>query len=272
MSHVINQHIVPKLLLKYFSNKNQTHIWSFDKKAVGQLWENEKYRAIKNTPTEKYIYDYVAGCDINSIEYQLKKIETKIDPLISKLVISKNINKLSTAEKSLLSEFIAYQILRTKESYNNTIRIFNDFYKPIEKYLNKKIEINSKQLWLDILKNSSEYKNNLMNKTWILAESNEQFYTSDNPVVFQNSTNYRKERGNLGLNSKGVEIYFPLSSSIVLCMFCSKTISNISSNLVCDKEIIESLNYLQFKHSGRFIFSKKGDFNFINELIKKNAM
>ena len=119
MSHPKNQHIVPKFILKNFSNQNQTRIWSFDKNAIDKRWRTKGNRAIRNTPTEEYIYDYTAGSAKKSIEYQLNKLETKAEPIISKLLKSRNINQLSILEKDILSEFIAFQILRTKESYIN---------------------------------------------------------------------------------------------------------------------------------------------------------
>ena len=75
MPNVIDQHIVPQFLLKNFSNKNQTHIWSFDKDAIEQRWKNKKNRAIKNTSTEKYFYDKVAGEKTDSFEYKLTAVE-----------------------------------------------------------------------------------------------------------------------------------------------------------------------------------------------------
>ncbi|MWW24759.1 DUF4238 domain-containing protein [Algibacter lectus] len=271
MSHVKNQHIVPRFILKNFSNQNQTHIWSFDKNAVDKRWKSKKNRAIKNTPTDIYIYDYIPGSSKKSIEYQLGKLETKTEPVITKLLKSRKIKNLSVLDKDILSEFIAFQILRTQKSYLNIKRFLNEFYSPIENLFNIKERPNSKYFWLDILKDADKYKDSLLNKTWILAESNEQFYTSDNPIVLQNTTNYREERGNLGLNSIGIEIYFPLSCSLLLCLFCQTTVSKKASNLICNEEIIENLNYLQYKHANRFIFSKDENFDMIEKIIK-NAM
>ena len=272
MSHVIDQHIVPQFLLKNFSNKNQTHIWSFDKDAIEQRWKNKKNRAIKNTPTEKYFYDKVAGEKINSLEYKLSEVESNSEPAISQLIKSRNLNKLTNHDRDLIGEFIAYQILRTKQSFFNTARILDEFYKPIERLLNNPIERDTRDFWLNILKTADEYKAHILDKTWILAESNKQFYISDNPVVFQNSTNNRNGRGNLGLNTLGVEIYIPLSSSLVLCMFCKKTVTKTIPNIKSVSGNVENLNWLQVKNSGRFIFSQNGDFNLIENMISENAM
>lgn len=272
MQHVINQHIVPQFLLKNFSNNNQTHIWSFDKEAVDKRWNNEKNRAIKNTPTEEYFYDKIAGEKAGSLEYKLREIEANSEPPISRLIESRNLDKLANNDRDLIAEFIAYQMLRTKQNLAETERFLNDFYRPIENLLNERLERDSRKFWLSILKTANEYKTHLLNKTWILTESEQQFYISDNPVVFQNSTNNRSERGNLGLNTQGVEIYLPMSSSIVLCMFCNKTVPRTIPNFQSTPGNIENLNWLQVKYSGRFIFSQTGDFKLIEEMINENTL
>jgi hypothetical protein len=272
MQHVVNQHIVPQFLLKNFSNTNQTHIWSFDKAAIHRRWKNVKNRPIKNTPTEEYFYDKIKGEKIDSFEYKLGIVETNSEPAISKLLDSRNLEMLTNDDRNLIAEFVAYQMLRTKQSFLNTGLFLEDFYNPIEKLSKKKHEGNSRDFWLSFLKSADDYKVHLLNKTWVLTESNEQFYFSDNPVVLQNSTNYRPERGNLGLNNLGIEIYLPLSSSIVLCLFCEKTITSSIPNLQSDLRNIENLNWLQVIQSCRFVFSQNGDFRLIEEMIKENAL
>lgn len=272
MKHVKNQHIVPQFLLKNFSNQNQTYIWSFDKHAIDERWNNEKNRAIKNAPTQEYFYDNVAGKKTDSFEYKLRDIETNSEPEISQLVQSKNLDTLSNQNKELIAEFIAYQRLRTKQNYNDTKRFLDDYYKPIENLLNKSIERNPRTFWLDFLKTANDYKIHLLNKTWVLAESNEEFFISDNPVVFQNSTNNRAERGNLGLETQGIEIYLPLSSSLILCMFCNKTIPITTPNIQSVPGNIENFNWLQVKYSERFIFSQNRNFDLIYEMINENDL
>lgn len=272
MQHVVNQHIVPQFLLKNFSNMNQTHIWSFDKEAIDKRWKNEKNRAIKNTPTEEYFYDKVKGEKTDSFEYKLADIETNSEPAISRLLESQNLDSLSSDDRDLIAEFMAYQMLRTKENYKNTERFLEDFYKPIEDLLNKQYERDSREFWLDILKTTNNYKTHLLNKTWVLVESKEEFYISDNPVVFQNVTNNRSKRGNLGLKSLGIEIYLPLSSSLVLCLFCEMTITSSMPNIQFGSGNIENLNWLQVKYSRRFIFSQNGNFKLIEEMINEKVL
>ena len=56
-----------------------------------------------------------------------------------------------------------------------------------------------------------------MDKAWMLLESvpGIPFFTSDNPIALHNTNDYWPY-GNLGLSVKGIEIYFPISSTLCL--------------------------------------------------------
>lgn len=113
-----------------------------------------------------------------------------------------------------------------------------------------------------------------MNKVWMLCESDNSFYISDNPVVLQNSTYTNELTGSLGLDSRGIEIYLPLSPSLTLCLFCEKMFESSGynlkymDNLICPSESIQNLNSLQVAYSERFIFSHKNDFDSVKDQLK----
>lgn len=52
------------------------------------------------------------------------------------------------------------------------------------------------------------------------------FYIGDNPVVLHNSEDHRPY-GNLGLAVRGIEIYMPLSSDLVLCAMCPTIVDRL---------------------------------------------
>lgn len=78
----------------------------------------------------------------------------------------------------------------------------------------------------------------LLSKDWYLCESppNHPFYVSDNPVVLQNSNDFGPY-GNLGLAVCGIEIYLPLSSTLMLAMYCP----SIREQKIRQKQQIEFL-------------------------------
>ncbi len=57
----------------------------------------------------------------------------------------------------------------------------------------------------------------LLKKDWYLLETRPErpFYVSDNPVVLKNSNDFGPY-GNLGLVVRGIQIYLPLSSTLML--------------------------------------------------------
>jgi hypothetical protein len=138
--------------------------------------------------------------------------------------MSRDLSQLTKLDKETVAEFAAHQMLRTKFQFNDAKRFLDDLYRPIESIINERIHRDERDFWLENLSSAEEYKIHLLNKVWVLAESSKKFYISDNPVVLQNSTNNGTHRGNLGLDSLGIEIYLPLSGSLVLCMFCNKTV------------------------------------------------
>jgi hypothetical protein len=272
LKHVKKQHIVPEFLLKNFSSKEQTHIWSFDKSAINERWNNEKYRAISSAPTEDYFYDKTIGVEHGSYEYVLRNNETIVAPIINRLIGCRDLNGLSEEDKSNIALFLCFQMFRTKGHLELTENILNQFNKPVEDYIGHKIDVNYRKVWLENLEMVNTYKQFILDKTWILAESNDEFYLSDNPVVFQNIAHRRKNRGNLGINSLGVEIYLPLSSSVVLGLFCNKTVPDTKPNIKCLPGNIENLNWLQVIYSTKFVFSKTNNFELINKMIDEKEL
>ncbi|MGA3715913.1 DUF4238 domain-containing protein, partial [Escherichia coli] len=61
----------------------------------------------------------------------------------------------------------------------------------------------------------------LLSKDWYLLETRPEhpFYVSDNPVVLENRNDFGVY-GNIGLAVPGIQIYLPLSSTLMLAMYC----------------------------------------------------
>lgn len=61
----------------------------------------------------------------------------------------------------------------------------------------------------------------LLNKDWYLLETKPEhpFFVSDNPVVLKNSNDFGLY-GNIGLAVPGIQIYLPLSSTLMLAIYC----------------------------------------------------
>lgn len=273
-NHVKNQHYVPQFLLKNFSSRDSKFIWTYDKNEKYSVQNQIKERAIKKVASEEYFYDQFKNNKVGSFEYTLQQVENDTAPIIEKIIRTRNIENLSQEERKTLSFFITLQNFRTKGQLLQTEISMNTFSEQLKDKANIKIpKTDHKEIWLSILQQSNNFYEILMNKVWMLSESNNEFLISDNPATLQNSTNKSKTRGTLGLDSYGIEIYLPISPSLTICLFCEKIFSNKGyhkkylSNMKCKSENVENLNSLQIGYSERFIFSHKNEFEqTINQL------
>ena len=114
----------------------------------------------------------------------------------------------------------------------------------------------------------------IMEMKWILFinKTNLTLWTSDHPVTRYNSIDFGPY-GNLGLLCKGIEIYFPLSPDISLCV-CDPVRYSIMPNefYFTDDQNATFLNHLQVKFCNRHIFSIDGDFTLAKTMIHEHPM
>ena len=274
-NHVKNQHYVPQFLLKNFSSRGNKFIWAFDKNEKYRLRNQIKERPIKKVASENFFYDQFENNKTGSYEYDLQRAEDLTAPIIDKIKKTKNILDLSEEERKTLSFFITLQSLRTKGQLLRT----ETSMKTLSKQLNDKanIEIPSfdfKSTWFWMLEESISFYDILMKKVWMLCESDNSFLISDNPVTLINTTDKSENRGTLGLDSYGIEIYLPLSPSLTLCLFCEKFFidrgynKKYIPNLNYELENVRLLNSLQVAYSERFVFSHKNDFELVKKQLK----
>ncbi|MDM1044331.1 DUF4238 domain-containing protein [Myroides sp. 1354] len=270
MAHPKNQHYVPKLLLKNFSSKD-SFIWTYDKLAKTNNWNFIKERPINRVASENYFYDQIQKDENFSFEYELGKIEREISPLIEKLVLNQKINSITELEKEKISYFIAIQLIRTKWQLNRVKDHVTEFEEIINQFTGMQQEsIDHKTLWFSLFEAATKFSTTIQNKVWLLGKSDRLFFISDNPVVLQNTINQSTVRSTIGFDSYGIEIYMPLSDSLILCMFCEKLLQNkheIPNLLNFDYENVLNINALQFYQSERFLFSSSNNFEMIKESI-----
>jgi len=124
----------------------------------------------------------------------------------------------------------------------------------------------------------------------IHSSSSQVFWISDNPVVLHNTFPY----GERALNAPGIEIYFPISSELVLGFFCPSIEIKIQQLLSLDRssidrqkyldiyrglqsgdavslgpETVPFLNALQGLHSSRFLYAPSNEFEHAREILRR---
>ncbi|PSW44811.1 DUF4238 domain-containing protein [Photobacterium leiognathi] len=164
---------------------------------------------------------------------------------------------------------------------------------------------NSKETSIDMLwKTPEQLLPHLMNKhlSLLKAPKGDSFLLSDNPVVKYNNL-HREGRGNLGLALKGIEVHFPISPRFCLCFLCPEIVQDIRNKVehhhlevvlggkpaqdltealkllnqidkkttkTITKEHVIHHNSLQIVHCTRFLYSSKGDYSLVNEMLEYN--
>jgi hypothetical protein len=265
--HSINQHYVPKLLLKKFSSK-ESFVWVYDKEAQKKNWNFIKERPINKVASEDYFYDKVKNVKEESYEYELRKIETEVAPILEKIIQFKNLSILSEIEREKISRFVMTQHIRTKFRQSEVKNLTDDLNDKLKQKLKTTVDLNidSKHLWFSMFEDVKIFSKFISNKIWFLGKSDRLFFSSDNPVVLQNVTDQNPFRGNLGFDSYGIEIYLPLNDSLILCMYCEKTL-NIENDSIIDfnYQNVLNVNSLQYFQSERFVISSQNNFEMIKE-------
>lgn len=195
------------------------------------------------------------------------------------------------SEKNLdyLSLYISLQIIRSKEFRNYIIEMNERVpvllakkmalqkkdYEQLEFLENIKMKVKNKNyeklLHAQILMNEEvSYKvaEILRSKIWVIGynTSDVDLITSDNPVVRYGRL------GKHGLNSKGVEIMFPITPKLIICIrdpeyfWFDADVHKHFQKLAKDE--IEYYNSFQVLQSYRYVFGKKKEFQSVSDIIK----
>jgi hypothetical protein len=308
------QHYVPQFVLKHFCEGKNPQIFVFDKEK-----ENVFRTNIKNVACENGFYNFCVGDGQVSIEPLLGNLETAAANVIKKISRDESLATITLDERLSLSTFIAVQFIRTKNVRLN-IALLN---KTLEEKLTamgmdhhnvdgfKMMDENDvKTLSARLVLEADEFVPHIYGKAWILFKTTRShpFFIGDNPVTLQNRLDFGPY-GNLGLAVKGVEIYFPICSTLTLAIFCKsheevirdthrkiQSLMNAKIDLSAHpgldllritelmagiekgnsvqshpKNVINH-NSLQIRFASRFVFSSNDDFALVKEMIADNPM
>ena len=288
------QHYVPRFYLKNFALKRKSGntIRCFNKEKERSFEEN-----IDNVGMENYFYDKGAPPQIDKFFAVKEELHSKI---YHKIINSQSLNNLSESEKFLMCEYIFFQNERTRSTRERNRQIVKKIYKKLEKengypefeslpeeYQEWLLESRGEMAQLNILFNvfkdeggnlqsPKEIIGYIMDLGWNLTENNlaNEFYTSDHPIIIYNPI-YEGDRligyGSDSYRAEGVEIYFPLTPNLCLILF-DKIRSNYknvpSKKFVIEKEL-DWINTQVIANSHRTVFTRKNDFQFVKDCLKK---
>lgn len=262
-------HYVPRFYLKNFS-ENKRSICVFNIK-------NEKFIENGSLKSQCYI-DYFYG-EENTFEKALSKIEGEMANIFRSIIEQELVPPPLHDDYLSIIYFILIQQSRTKYAVDSNNEAFDKFFKHLysnqeENLQNVNVEINEGGRY-SIKTNIINYPILLDLSCKLLKNKTEiEFITSDNPLILYNKfLNYRTYCSNIGLSTKGLQIFFPISPKYMLVFFDTNVYKVGSNKDVCidltvNKDIYE-LNKLQLCSAFENIYFSNKLFNY--KALLKNA-
>lgn len=256
------QHFVPVFYLKNFGQK----IYCYDK-------TNDKihHTSIKDVGRHDYFYELPDIKKAIIEKWITSPLDDKFSNAYATLLKTGSFGTLSLELQSQLSHFLAFQLCRTKSILDHTTHRIRNFSNADFKTLNidpsekDSPELAKKIFLVTLFNKSSSLATILSKRTWTIIEniSNENLWTSDHPVVLLNgkSEDGRPElRADLTLEQK-TQLHFPLTPNKLLVCYDSSEYKLDMKKL--DRDGVKLENYFQINTSGRYLYSKANDFDYV---------
>jgi hypothetical protein len=262
MTHAKNQHYVARLYLRRFASSaggKNPRIWAFDR-STGRTTNP----SIRNVAAESYFYETGDG----GIEQTLGKLETAFGALYLELLRVDCFDALNDDQRSVVALFVATQMVRTsahRQQIEEIERALLDVVgsagvpPPPEGVLDAR-RIHAATMF-DVARDLGRL---VMLMKWIRVVNRTQmaYWTSDHPVTLYNPVSAPNAiEGNLGLACSGIQVFFPLSPTVALCLCDPQFYAELPSDMSTDDvETVKFQNSLQLQACTRFVLSSTADF------------
>ncbi|UYY77510.1 DUF4238 domain-containing protein [Sphingomonas sp. R1] len=229
-----NQHYVPKIILRRFlSNEAKERVTVYD------IHDDRQFvTSIRGIMAERRFNEFVVGEHWRvSFEESAWQIEENVKPTYEQIIRDRRLLN-DPNSRAAISTLLAFQFLRTKAHRNRFAELDDVLTRKVEQMGLRKEDIEGwEPLTEDRLKRDHldttvkwlrETAIMMSEKDFLLAEAapGTHFYLGDNPVALHNSNDYAPY-GNLGLKVRGIQIYLPLSSDLLLCAWCPSILNDI---------------------------------------------
>jgi hypothetical protein len=314
------QHYVPKFMLRRFSSGKKDLVHAYDKHSDKTFAFSTSKKSKVGVAAERAIYDFEFLGVPMTLELSLSNLEAKAAEATARIIQSQRIDPEWHLEKATLASFLAVQLVRTRatmatlddlsermEGYFRSQGAPEEFFEP-EPEVGEKANARKAHYARMITNAPRDLAPLLVDKVWLLLQTVESdpFLMGDHPFARFNEPG-AGVRGKLGLRSEGVQIYFPLSPTLALCLMCrtyletmidgveridrllaaktgnaeelrdlrSETMPLVEAILTggvvkCRPENVEHFNSLQILEAERYVFSCKSDFQMTKEMIAAN--
>lgn len=246
MSETKSQHYVPRFLLKHFCVDGKTI-------SVTDLKTKKKYKTnIANAAQENRFYNLKTMQGDVSLEEMFSGLESKVAPIVDKIVTTESIGWLKDEDFDLLEDFVLCQFYRTRKSINNTTKIlksenipvfdrYNANGEKVETLYSGDLDIDdnmSKTLTYNILnhmEHNDVVRDAMASMEWLLLKTpeNKKFIMSDSPVVLISTTRPADYKGETaGFELPDAQILFPISSHLLLLLSARQMVDDSKKGLL----------------------------------------
>ncbi|WP_292059435.1 DUF4238 domain-containing protein [Brevundimonas sp. UBA5936] len=298
MSESKKHHFVPQSILRRFTNAA----------ADDRLFVYDKVRDASHPSTvldagmeNHFNVVHLDGERIN-FEGDFDQPDGAMATVQNRLVDARSLAVLSDADRLVLADTAAVQLLRTK-MFRSTMRsvteaIFSDMER-VGLLAGERPELGEQdaRAMARAALNERERQRDLLAKLDLILiepEPGGAFWTSDNPLVRYNQQPY----GETGLASPGVEVYWPIASDLAVGFMCPTFSKRIDQGVelgdALEKPVRDQclaiqtalaagtpttlgrgrtdafLNELQVRSSSRFIYSRDDDFTLARSVLAKS--
>lgn len=234
------QHYVPRVLLKNFANGDKDgQVYAFDKHQGNRL---PAKTAIRNLCGERNFYAAQGPNGQVSIEQALSEVEDQIEPVLQRILNEQSLTKLTVEQRELLALFVAVQFVGVpmmRDTQRHIIEAIQDRSKklyPHAKSLENFDALREKNsIKLGAMKHIAEsavgYTRIISLHRWALLRTSIEnpFWISDCPVVMHNDRTFGPY-GNIGLALPGIQIYMPLSPTLILAIWEGSLVDDFRNN------------------------------------------
>ncbi len=274
------EHYVPKWYLRNFSStSDRGYIWAYSTKS----------KTIKEEPINKIAQkqDFYG----KEFEDSLDPIDTRTKLVIENIISNNNVDNLSVSQLDTIYEFFVLQYYRTehaKEAIEKQLKLTTKLetiprlskvyryipQKDFETILSEPPTPNFFLINIDMALNSKEAISDLT--LYLIKNStNMPFFTSDDPVVFNNRYHV-KNKFLIGFQAPGVQIICPIDQkySLMLVHQDAYRIKNSGKSLITLKlkTDVDLFNKLQILDSHSQVFSKNNTLGYIQNLHKESEI
>jgi hypothetical protein len=312
-------HYIPRFLLRRFgSDTGVLHVMDKHSGRRFSVSTSKKSRLAVAAERGMYEFDF-AGVPM-TVEPALAALESEAAVIIDGIVRAEKLDHADRNQRGTLARFLAVQLVRTRAVWATQQDIFKrmeawlrregapeDFFEP-DPYVGERENAEKAIRARMICNAAADYGLMIAEKDWVLlkTEENAPYLIGDHPFAMFNDVDH-SPRGNLGLKVKGIQLYFPLSRTLALGLWCPShqqflldgfrrldALSEKSPGLVRPYldawrdgiRIVEAIqrgtpisskpenvlhfNSLQVSTAEQFVFSPDGDFTLVEEMIREN--